>query len=56
MLVSSYKIEVREETKFSGETFEQRKERILKARPGLTLTCARIAFIMSTGTTSDLRL
>lgn len=56
MLVSRYKIEVKEEAQFSGETFEQRKERILKARPGLTLTCARIAPIMSIGTTANPRL
>ncbi|KAG6849998.1 hypothetical protein H0H93_002788 [Arthromyces matolae] len=38
MLVSRYKIEVKDELQFVGETFEQRKERILASRPGLTLT------------------
>ena len=38
MLVSRYKIEVKEEPEFAGETFEERKERILKAKGGLTLT------------------
>ena len=38
MLVSRYKIEVKEEPEFIGETFEERKERILRLRGGLTLT------------------
>ena len=38
MLVSQYKIEIKEEPQFVGETFEERKSRILSARAGLTLT------------------
>ncbi|EKM52722.1 uncharacterized protein PHACADRAFT_261326, partial [Phanerochaete carnosa HHB-10118-sp] len=38
MLVSRYTIEVKEEPEFAGETFEERKERILRAKGGLTLT------------------
>ena len=38
MLVSKYKITVKEEPQFAGETFEQRKERILKANVAITLT------------------
>ncbi|KAI0763709.1 cytochrome P450 [Irpex lacteus] len=45
MLVSRYRIEVKEEAQFSGETFEQRKERILKARPGLTLTPVKVPLV-----------
>ena len=38
MLVSQYKITVKEEPQFVGETFEQRKSRVLKCWNGLTLT------------------
>ena len=38
MLVAKYKITVKEEPQFAGETFEQRKERILKANVAITLT------------------
>ena len=38
MLVSRYKITVKEEAQFAHETFEERKARILTAKPGLTLT------------------
>jgi hypothetical protein len=36
MIVSRYKIEVKDEPEFAGETFEQRKARILAAKAGLT--------------------
>ncbi|KAI0705838.1 cytochrome P450, partial [Cytidiella melzeri] len=45
MLVSRYKIEVKEEPQFARETFEERKERVLKARPGLTLTPVRVPLV-----------
>lgn len=38
MLVSRYKIAVKEEPRFAGETFEQRKARVLRSRAALTLT------------------
>ncbi|TFK44816.1 cytochrome P450 [Crucibulum laeve] len=38
LLVSQYKIEVKEEAQFAAETFEARKTRILDAKAGLTLT------------------
>ena len=38
MLVSQYKITIREEPKFASETFEERKSRVLSTRLGLTLT------------------
>ena len=39
MLVSRYEIHVKEEPQFAHETFEERKTRLLAARPGVTLTC-----------------
>ena len=38
MLVSQYKITIEEEPQFAGETFEERKSRILSVQHGLTLT------------------
>ena len=38
ILVSQYKITVKEEPQFEAETFEQRKTRVLAARVGLTTT------------------
>ena len=38
MLISKYKIEIKEEPQFAAETFEERKARVLKCRGGLTLT------------------
>ena len=38
MLVSQYKITIKEEPQFAGETFDERKSRVLSARAGLTLT------------------
>ena len=38
MLVSRYKIEVKEEPEFAGETFEQRKARVLDFQRGVTTT------------------
>ena len=37
MFVSHYKITIKEEAQFAGETFEERKSRILSERLGLTL-------------------
>jgi hypothetical protein len=38
MLVSRYKIEVKEEPEFAGETFEERYARITAFNQGLTTT------------------
>ena len=38
MLMSRYKVAIKEEPEFANETFEERKTRILNAKPGLTLT------------------
>ncbi|OCH96535.1 cytochrome P450 [Obba rivulosa] len=42
MLISRYKVEIKEESRFFGETFEQRKKRILSATSFITLTPDRI--------------
>ena len=43
LIVLHYRVEVLEEPQFTHETFEQRKERVLKAHPGpLTLTPTRV--------------
>ena len=39
ILVLRYKIEIKEESQFEKETFEERKARVLASRPGLTMTC-----------------
>jgi hypothetical protein len=38
LFVTRYKIEIKEEPQFAGETFEQRKARVLRTQDGLTLT------------------
>ncbi len=38
MLVSKFKIEIKDEPEFSAETFEEKKTRILRGRQGITLT------------------
>ncbi|KAK0466747.1 cytochrome P450 [Desarmillaria tabescens] len=42
LLISRYKIEVTEEPQFWGETFEERKNRMLKSKGGLSLTPLRM--------------
>jgi hypothetical protein len=42
LLVMRYKIEVKEEPQFLSESFEERKARILAAKPGITLTCVPV--------------
>lgn len=48
LLVSQYRIEVKEEPQFAGETFDQRKERLLNCKPGLTITSVLHAFFDTT--------
>jgi hypothetical protein len=38
ILISQYKIEVKEEPQFANESFDERKARVLKSKPGLTTT------------------
>ncbi|RDB24803.1 hypothetical protein Hypma_007792 [Hypsizygus marmoreus] len=45
MLVSRYKIEIKEEPEFARETFEQKKSRVLNARAGLTVTPIRVPLV-----------
>jgi cytochrome P450 len=47
MLVSHYKISIKEELQFAGETFEQRKARVLAARAGLTVTPLRVPLVFT---------
>ena len=53
MLVSQYKIAIKEEPQFAGETFEERKSRILSVRAGLTLTYVFFFFIYISGLMKD---
>ncbi|KAJ3892405.1 cytochrome P450, partial [Lentinula edodes] len=50
LLISRYKIEVKEEPQFASETFEERKARVLASKPGLTITCASYMNVLITGT------
>ncbi|KAK2463189.1 hypothetical protein APHAL10511_004844 [Amanita phalloides] len=43
MLVSQYRIEIQDEPQFVGESFEAKKERVLRVRLGLTLTPDKIS-------------
>ncbi|KIP05981.1 hypothetical protein PHLGIDRAFT_107570 [Phlebiopsis gigantea 11061_1 CR5-6] len=45
MLVSRYKIEVKEEAEFAGETFAERKERVLRSKRGVTTTPVRMPLV-----------
>lgn len=42
MLISKYKVEVKEEPQFVNETFEQKKARVLNCRAGLTVTWVKL--------------
>ncbi|KAI0090485.1 cytochrome P450 [Irpex rosettiformis] len=42
MIVLRYRITIKEEKRFAGETFEQRKTRVLQSQPGLTMTPLRV--------------
>jgi len=46
MLVSRYKIEVKEEPQFSGETFEETKARITASKSGITMTPIRVPLVL----------
>ncbi|KAG2012015.1 614/534 cytochrome P450 [Coprinopsis cinerea AmutBmut pab1-1] len=47
LFIRRYKISVKEEPQFAHETFEQRKERVMRCKPGLTLTPARIPLVFT---------
>ncbi len=42
ILISRYKVEVKDEPRFAGETFEQRKARVLATKMSLSLTCVAL--------------
>ena len=39
MLVSRYRVELKDEPEFAHETFEQKKARLTECKQGLTMTC-----------------
>ncbi|EKM52723.1 uncharacterized protein PHACADRAFT_211944 [Phanerochaete carnosa HHB-10118-sp] len=45
MLVSRYTVEIKPEPEFAGESFEERKERILRVKRGLTLMPVRMPLV-----------
>jgi len=45
MLVSRYRIEIKEEPEFAGESFEEKSARLLKSKPGLTMTPIRVPLV-----------
>ncbi|KAJ3484838.1 hypothetical protein NLI96_g5368 [Meripilus lineatus] len=45
MFFSKYNVEIKEEPQFAGETFEEKKERVLSTIPRLTLTPVRIPLV-----------
>jgi len=47
ILVSQFKITIKEEPKFAAETFEQKKTRILSARLGLATTPVRVPLVFT---------
>ncbi|KAF8161203.1 cytochrome P450 [Crassisporium funariophilum] len=47
ILVSRFKISVKEEPQFSGETFDQRRSRVLACRAGLTVTPLRVPLVFT---------
>ncbi|KZV71454.1 cytochrome P450 [Peniophora sp. CONT] len=42
MLISQYKVEIKDEPQFAGESFDERKSRVLASKPGLTTTPVRV--------------
>ncbi|TCD70732.1 hypothetical protein EIP91_002108 [Steccherinum ochraceum] len=47
MLLQKYKITIKEEPEFAGETFEQRKARVLKAKVAMTITPLRVPLVFT---------
>ncbi|KAJ4475590.1 cytochrome P450 [Lentinula aciculospora] len=45
MLISRFKVEIKEEPQYCNETFEKRKARVLDSRVGLTLTPTRVPMV-----------
>ncbi|KAF5343987.1 hypothetical protein D9758_012923 [Tetrapyrgos nigripes] len=47
MLVIKYRVRIKPENRYKGETFEQRKERVLHSRSGITLTPVRVPLVFT---------
>ncbi|KAG7096557.1 hypothetical protein E1B28_003979 [Marasmius oreades] len=47
MLISRYKVSVKEEPQFSGETFEEKKARIFASKPGITIAPIRMPLVFT---------
>ncbi|KZP12182.1 cytochrome P450 [Athelia psychrophila] len=47
MMVSRYKIDIMDEPQFSGESFEQKRARVLKSHSGLTQTPVRVPLVFT---------
>ncbi|PSR70452.1 hypothetical protein PHLCEN_2v13703 [Hermanssonia centrifuga] len=47
MLISKFKIEVKNEAEFAGESFEEKKARIFQSREGLTMTFVVCSYYMN---------
>ncbi|KAF9059688.1 cytochrome P450 [Rhodocollybia butyracea] len=45
LMISRYKIEIKEEPEFARETFAERKARVLTSKPGLTMTPVRVPLV-----------
>lgn len=38
MIILRYKVTIKEEKRFASETFEQKKTRVLRGQPGVSMT------------------
>ncbi len=47
MLISKFKIGVKDESEFAGESFEEKKARIFQSREGLTMTFVICPYYMN---------
>ena len=56
MLMSRYKVAIKEEPEYAHETFEERKARILNAKPGLTLTFVETFLPLDMNHTDDINI
>ncbi|KAL5522930.1 hypothetical protein ACEPAF_1197 [Sanghuangporus sanghuang] len=45
VLMARYRVETKEEPQFAGETFDQRRERLLKVKAGITSTPVRVPLV-----------
>ncbi|PSR76587.1 hypothetical protein PHLCEN_2v8345 [Hermanssonia centrifuga] len=45
MIVSRYKIDIKEDPKFAHETADQRRRRVLRSKPGLSMTPLKVPLV-----------